>query len=222
MYRLILTILIAFVATTNIVSQELPIPVGYSLIKSVVGDLDKDSINELVAAFNTRPANVASTDNVPRMLVIYKNDGRGWIPWKQSKTALLGSQDGGPMWGDPFEGIEIKKGLLIIYHFMGGGTKCSLTDRYRFQDGEFYLIGYTNHSGSPCESWETIDFNLSTGKLIFTYEKDNCENSAKKDDKEEEILLIKGLKITIQDRYAKEIKYVLPKRQQEIYISIGK
>jgi hypothetical protein len=156
------------------------------------------------------------------MLVIYKKNGASWTPWIQSKTALLGSQDGGPMWGDPFESIEIKKGILIIYHFLGGGTKCSLTDRYRFQNGAFYLIGHTNHSGSPCEYWETLDFNLSTGKLLFTYEKDNCDDSSKGNVKEEEVLLIKGLKITIQDRYSKEIKYMLPKSQKEIYISIGR
>ena len=219
MNKLILIILFAFFAT-SVVAETIPVPDGFSLIKSVIGDLDKDSINELVAAYNTRIVDVNSTDNVPRMLVIYKKVDDGWVPWKQSKSALLRSQDGGPMWGDPFESIEITKGILIVYHFLGGGTKCSLTDRYRFQNGEFYLIGFTDHSGSPCESWETIDFNLSTGKLIFKYEKDNCDDLAKTNLKVEEALLIKGLKITIQDRYTKEIKYKLPKRQQTIYISM--
>lgn len=217
-----LTILICFVLSVSmqVFAQKIPVPEGFSLIKSVMGDLDKDSINELVAAYNTRTVDDGSNENVPRVLIIYKKDVNGWIPWKQSKTALLGSQDGGMM-EDPFEGIEIAKGILIIYHFGGSRSKWFLTDRYRFQNGEFYLIGHTNFSGSPCDSWETIDFNLSTGKLIFTYEKDNCDDSVKTKVKEEEVLLIKGLKITIQDRYAKEIKYLLPKRQREIYISLG-
>lgn len=219
MNRLILIIVFAFYAINPADAQKIPVPVGFSLIKSVIGDLDKDSVNELVAAYNTRIVDENSKDNVPRTLVIYKKDGNGWIPWKQSKTALLRSQDGGPMWGDPFEGIEITKGILIIYHFMGGGTKCSLTDRYRFQNGEFYLIGYTNHSGNPCNSWETIDFNLLTGKLIYTFEEDKCDDSTKANLKQEEVLLIKRLKITIQDRNSKEIKYMLPKKQLEISIS---
>ncbi|OJX83375.1 MAG: hypothetical protein BGP01_13445 [Paludibacter sp. 47-17] len=107
----------ALMELTQISAQKIPIPNGFSLIKSVVEDLDKDSVNELVAAYNTRIVSESSSENIPRMLVIYKKDGVNWTPWIQSKTALLGSQDGGPMWGDPFESIEIKNGILIIYHF---------------------------------------------------------------------------------------------------------
>lgn len=54
------------------------------------------------------------------------------------------------MMGDPFEKMTIDNGILIIDHF-GGGWKWKIIDKYRFQENEFILIGYTNIDGRPCE-----------------------------------------------------------------------
>lgn len=75
-------------------------------------------------------------------------------------------------------------------------------------------------SGAPCEYWFNADFNLSTGKIIFTKEYEDCAESDQEIYKtENEIFYKKGIKITLQNRNTKEIKIVSPKYQHQLYLS---
>ncbi len=214
----ILTLLVSVVHFAY--GQEVPIPDNYSIVDTVSGDLDKDSIAELVVAYNKGPEN--ETDGVPRELIIYKLKNNNWIEWKKSDQALYGSRDGGMM-GDPYNEMEIKNGILHISQNGGSSWKWGFTDKYRFQDGEFYLIGYSSIAGKPCEYWREVDFNLSTGKMIVKKEFEECETDEQEIYKREnETLFERGLKVTIQKRQEREIKLTTPKYGHEIYIAIGK
>lgn len=214
----ILTFLLTLIQLSY--GQVLPIPDNYSVLDSVSGDLDKDSIAELVVVYNKGSEN--EIDGVPRELIIYKLENNKWTEWKKSDQSLYRSRDGGMM-GDPFGGIEIKNGILLISQNGGSSWKWGFTDKYRFQDGEFYLIGYSSISGKLCEYWKDVDFNLSTGKMIVKKEFEDCETEEQEVYKREnETLYEKGLKITIQNRQDREIKIITPKYGHEIYIAIGK
>ena len=200
--------------------QELPIPHNYSVLDSVSGDLDKDSIAELVVAYNKGSEN--EIDGMPRILIIYKLKNNKWTEWKKSDQALYGSKDGGMM-GDPFGEIKIENGILLISQDGGSSWKWGFTDKYRFQDGEFYLIGYTSIAGKLCEYWKYVDFNLSTGVMIVKKEYEQCETEEQAIYKSEnETLEEKELKISIQNRQEREIKITTPKYRHDIYIAIGK
>lgn len=214
--------ILTFLLTLNQLSfgQELPIPDNYSIVDSVSGDLDKDSIAELVVVYNIGPEN--EVDGVPRELIIYKRENNKWTEWKKSDQALYGSKDGGMM-GDPFGEIEIKNGILLISQNGGSSWKWGFTDKYRFQDGEFYLIGYSSIAGKLCEYWKDVDFNISTGKMIVKKEFEECETEEQEIYKREnETFYKKGLKIILQNRQEREIKITTPKYGHEIYIAIGK
>ena len=200
--------------------QELAIPANYSVLDSVSGDLNKDSLAELVVVYNMGPEN--EIDGVPRKLIIYKISDGKWTEWKNSDQALYGSKDGGMM-GDPFGKIEIKNGILLISQNGGSSWKWEFTDKYRFQDGEFYLIGYSSYAGKLCEYWIDVDFNLSTGKMIVKKEFEECETKEQKIyKKENETFYEKSLIITIQKRQEREKKITTPKYKNEIFIAIGK
>jgi len=78
----------------------------------------------------------------------------------------------------------------------------------------FVLIGFINNYGKPGEYFENIDFNLTTGKIIYTKE---YENEAQKIYKNEnETFYKKGLKIYLSNRTSDEIKIVTPKYKNEI------
>ena len=202
------------------VGQEVPIPENYSIIDTVSGDLDRDDIKELIVAYNIEP--LKGFESVPRELIIYKQKNGKWTEWKKSRQALYGSQDGGMM-GDPFGQIEIKNGILLISQNGGSSWKWGFTDKYRFQNGEFYLIGYTSIAGKLCEYWKDVDFNLSIGEMVIKKEFEKCENQEQEVYKmENETLFEKGLKITLQKRQEKELKIVTPKYGHEIYIAMGK
>ena len=84
------------------------------------------------------------------------------------------SKDGGMM-DDPYGGIKTERGCLVIYHGGGSSWKWSYTHRYRFQNEAFELIGATIIHGKLGVEWNEYDYNLSTGKIIHTVEKEYYE-----------------------------------------------
>lgn len=135
------------------------------------GDLDKDGIAEKVVVYSR---DLEWESSAPRDLIIYKQKDGGWDEWIVTENAILRADEGGMM-GDPFGEVQIMNGLLHISHYGGSSWKWGHTDKFRYQDGAFYLIGYTSHSGKPCEYWEDFDFNLSTGDCDYKFEVDDGE-----------------------------------------------
>ena len=220
MPKLIQLYFLTLIGIKTMSGQNLPIPKNYSIVDTVKGDLNKDGIDELVIAYNTQKEKEDAFESVPRELIIYKKESNNWIVWKKSKSALYGSRDGGMM-GDPFGEIEIKNGILLVSQNGGSSWKWGHTDKYRYQDGEFYLIGYSSNYGRPCDYWTDVDFNLLTGKMIIKKEYESCENGDEQKiyKRENETVNKKGLKITMEKRNEKEIIIVTPKYRHEIFIT---
>ena len=204
----------------NLASQKLVIPKGYEILDSVRGDLDKDSIEELVIVYNTKEEADAKSDHLGfrRELVVYKMQKTTWMKWKSSSNVLRYSDEGG-MKGDPMGSIEVKKGVLSISHQGGSRWKWNHTDKYRFRNGEFELIGVDYSYGTPCEYWEMVSFNLTTGKLEYKKEIENCEGEnvgiART---ERETIQLKGVKINFQNREIDKFKVKLPKLKREFFL----
>ncbi len=123
------------------------------------------------------------------------NDGLGFVrelhfytegedtPWYVSEKAVLSTEHGGMM-GDPLEGIShTEKGVVRIDHFGGSRDKWKYTHTYRWQEGDFKLIGATIITDTPCEKTGELDYNLSTGKANYTLETVDCTNSTTKPEK---------------------------------------
>lgn len=198
----------------SVVAQEHVIPRGFGVLAEKTGDLDKDGIPEKVIVYNTTDT---TDEGITRKLYILKYVDSKWIGWKQSANAVLKSQQGGMM-GDPFEGIEVKNGLLIVSVAGGSSWKWAHQDKYRFQNNEFELIGYTSNAGKPCEYWTDIDFNISTGKIIYKKEYEDCDKNQEIYKRETETFYRKSIRLNLKNRYLKEIKIVLPKYKHELYL----
>lgn len=210
-----------FMYFLNTMSQDIPLPKNYSIVSSVIGDLDKDKIDELVVVYNTKPEN--EFESIPRVLIIYKWINEKWKEWVKSNEAVYGSREGGMM-GDPFEEIKITNGVLHVSQNGGSSWKWGFTDKYRYQNGAFYLIGYTSIAGKICEEWTIVDYNLSTGKITIQKEYETCkgDEEQKTYKTENETFFNKNLKITLQKRQEKKIKIISPKHHHDIHIAIGK
>ena len=186
------------------------------IIEEKIGDLDNDGIDEKVIVYETN----TKTDfgNVREIKILKAKSGK-WIEWRKSKNAILKNEEGGMM-GDPFQGIDIENGILKIHFFGGSSWKWSYTDKYRFQNNQFELIGYTSTYFKLCEYWETDDFNLSTGKLISKKEYEKCKNGEQKIYKtENETFYKKGIVVNLKNRNEKEIIIKTPKYKREIYLA---
>jgi hypothetical protein len=215
----LLLLLTSFILTHLSFSQSNLIPKHYKLIKEVTGDLNKDQVDEKAAVYDMADKD-DDIDGVDREIIIFKKVKGQWAIWHRSTKAVGNSKSGGMM-GDPFEDIEISKGVLTISQSGGSSWKWWKQDKYRYQHGQFELIGFTSHYGKLCEYWESFDFNLLTGKIILKKEFEQCN-----DDETQEVYKTENEnfsykpknKITLANRNDAGIKIISPKFKHEYYL----
>lgn len=142
------------------------------------GDLNKDGLSD--AAFIVEGPQTA--DQAPErilMVALGKADNTYTLE-VTAKDAILRADEGGMM-GDPLESIEIKKGSLFL-HFSGGSSwRWYYSYQFRYQDGDWYLIGATEGSYHASTPEETItDYNLLTGDYIISQTSEDGKASTSK------------------------------------------
>lgn len=211
--RIFLIILFSLFGLISIAQSRETI-ITNNIITEKLGDLDKDGIAEKVIVFNT---NDSTEFGFVRELQILKQKNGAWEVWRKSTNAVLKSGEGGMM-GEPFEGVEIKNGLLILSFSGGSSWKWSYTDKYRFQNNAFELIGHDGVYGKNCEYWEIFEFNLSTGKIVIKKEFEDCDKDSEIYKTENETFFRKGIRIKMEDRKKEEVKIISPKFKHEIYL----
>ena len=185
-----------------------------SILREIFGDLDKDGIDEKIVVSNI-PQFDENGSASPRRLTIYKKNSNNWNTWIQSDLAILGEDEGGVA-GDPFSDIEVKKGILIIHQAGGSNWKWSRVDKYRFQNGDLQLIGYTGAHGMLCQEWTDIDYNLSTGDIEIKKDLDDCESGNA--NIQQEKFNHKLPKISIKERNKVEYNFKSPKYGFEVFL----
>lgn len=200
--------------------QQNKVPDQYKSIECTYGDLTEDGVPEKVVVYNVDSIE-DDINGVNREIIIFRQVNDVWTIWHRSLTAVENSKDGG-MRGDPFGSIEIKNGVLLINQNGGSSWKWSTTDKYRYQNNAFELIGYSSYFGKLCEYWQDVDFNLMTGKIELKKEYEKCEdnNESQDTDKPENETFIHKLdhKILLESRKAQETKIVSPKYKHDIYL----
>jgi hypothetical protein len=187
-------------------------PNSFKILDEIEGDLDKDGVSEKVIVYDTEKETDFGTE---RQIYIYKKNNDKWELWEKSIGAILPSQHGGMM-GDPFEGISIERNCIVIHHFGGSRQKWNYTHRFRYQSGDFQLIGATVNFGSPCDYFFTFDYNLSNGKINYEKETEDCENENSKIEKEEMIRKLETLP-TMNGFYPGNTELKFPKSETTIY-----
>ena len=151
-------------------------PKYWELKKIAYGNLDENENDEAAAVYEM--PNIDHGD-AQQVLAIYKKENGKWKILHQTSAPLLSSQSGGMM-GNPFNGISISKKSIVIKHFGGSRDKWEYTHRYRFQNGDWYLIGASSSFGAPCDYWVSFDYNISTGDATYKKTVENCENDENK------------------------------------------
>ncbi|MEM6726122.1 MAG: hypothetical protein AAF598_18915 [Bacteroidota bacterium] len=146
-------------------------PAGLTLLYEANGDLTKDEVPERVRVYDN---GIEGEFGTAREIHIYRKGKTAWTLLEKIKGGVLPSEHGGMM-GDPFIGVEIERGCIVLYHNGGSRWKWSYTHRFRLQNDRWELIGATIYDGAPCDQSETLDFNLSTGDIEIKKEKEACK-----------------------------------------------
>jgi hypothetical protein len=159
-------------ATQKSAPDTVVLPATLRKIAQAEGDLNKDGQAELVLVVDDLQS--AEDFGISRRIHIYRLENGQWKRWEEFRGGILSSESGGMM-GDPFEGITIERGTIVINHFGGSRYKWRYTHRFRYQNGRWELIGATTLYGTPCEYWKTYDYNLSTGTVEVTEVFEDCD-----------------------------------------------
>lgn len=147
------------------------VPEGFKVLAQAEGDLNKDQQVERIIIYDTPRETEMGTE---REIHIFRKGRENWLRWHKTSGGILPSKHGG-IFGDPFADARIERGCIVLEHFGGSRQKWSYVHRYRFQNEDWELIGATIGFGVPCDTWETFDYNLSTGEIDHKIEQDNCE-----------------------------------------------
>jgi hypothetical protein len=143
------------------------IPQKWKILSEADGDLNKDGLSDKVMVIRSDAEDKAK-NNSPRHLIILFGIKGGEYKLILNITKPIMKKNEGGSGGDPFSGIYINKGYLLIEHYGGtGNLKWGMTYRYQYKKDDLYLIGKTLYS-NKMNSRESLkkDVNLLTGKII--------------------------------------------------------
>jgi hypothetical protein len=157
------------------------IPDGWVMRDSASGDLNKDGHTDCVIVIqNTDPSFYQTENNsfgydsinsnVRRLLIFFRRPDGFYLVQDADKII---PEHVSPTIDDPYGGIAVEKGVLYVgYHFWanaGSWIMFNTTYKFRFQDGDFYLIGieYNSTHRASMEN-NKVSINFSTRKMLIT------------------------------------------------------
>jgi len=191
---------LALIFCSILYSQELnyfKIPKGYEKILEIKGDLDKDGKDEVVMVFNTDKIINNISNGLERKLYILKNINGKLKIWQENSNLLFDSKEGFYPESNELE-LSIKNNCLIIFQSYFSNSRHTVTSKntFRFQNGDFYLIGALVQLDDTCEFNFSSEINFSTGKVIIDDQYSDCDS---------------GYEREIPKNYYKEFTYKIPK-----------
>jgi len=143
------------------------------LITKVLGDLNKDNLEDKVVVTQD-----TINENAPYKLQIFFAQPNGQFKLIATSTKIIAPQypngRDGYRTGDGFLDVTIIKGIVSVNF---GLLRGHYEHKFRFQNGNFELIGFSSVSSDGQGKMYTTDFNLSTGIRI-----EKIENYGEDDD----------------------------------------
>ena len=177
-----LSVLGATAATTTVLKKEGKtikslIPAGWKLISQASGDLNQDGLSDLAGVIELPDPDSSIFYPIRILFIALQAKDKLYHLSIETEKAFLDPVSGGGIYGDPFSGIEINRGSLLI-QFDGGSPDLRWSQKYRFryQDHGWFMIGvtYTAYYSPHLSDKKTIrDHNLLTGKSILTETDEN-------------------------------------------------
>jgi hypothetical protein len=142
------------------------VPRGWRLEPETLKEADLNGDGRPDAAFvisNGGDANDSTVVKHVLVLALRGSDGKLHRSVVNDATVLDGDEGG--VFGDPFQGLSIARGVVAIQHYGGSRDRWSFTHKYRYQNGQWELIGLEVGSTDTLdlEHYDDQDINVSTG-----------------------------------------------------------
>ncbi|MCX6319502.1 MAG: hypothetical protein NTW29_19655 [Bacteroidetes bacterium] len=160
------------------------IPSGYDTMMTAKGDLNKDGVEDVVLCLKNFSEDSFDMDEEPkRILLVLIKKNNEYVLKGKSVNALMCRHCGG-IFGDPFSGVAVEKGILMISHYGGSAWRWTELLKFRYQENGFYLIGTTsdyfwnvsdcNGKGAGESGRKYKDVNCVTGDTEIIEKDENC------------------------------------------------
>lgn len=140
-------------------------------IKKAKGDLNKDKLDDLVVVTQD-----TINEEAPYKLEVFFAQPNGAYKLIVSTTKAIDPQypqGKNGYYNGFFYGVSIEKGILIIRNEL---TRGNFEHKFRYQNNNLELIGYSEVYSDGQGTMGTIDFNLSTGIRVSTSERYDDSN----------------------------------------------
>ncbi|OCA80468.1 hypothetical protein BBH99_15360 [Chryseobacterium contaminans] len=165
--------------------KNFAVPKGYNKVTEIKGDLDKDGENETVLVFDTDQTasdyeRASEKKDYKRVFYILKNEQGQLKIWKENSKLLYSSGMGFYPDGNILN-IQIKNNCMVVEQQFSSNSRHTQTSKhtFRFQNGDFYLIGSYDNFADTCEFNFTNEINFSTGKVIIDRSYSSCDDDNK-------------------------------------------
>ena len=166
------------------------IPSGYSLFLQVDGDLNSDGLADALVVL----ASQSDPENVRPLLVLLRSPAGGYALSARAEHAIPEGISGGVAAADGFDELKISNNTFSISHYGGSSVVNAERWQFRFQQGDWYLIGETYSAsgflqwcpptpqaeGLQCTRYE-VDTNLLTGTQMLTVDYVDGENDLRRE-----------------------------------------
>lgn len=183
----IITLLLVFITSSLIAQKNKQTDEFIVQIKKVKGDLNKDNLADLVVVTQD-----TINEKAPYKLSVFFAQPNGTFKEIVSTTKAIDVQypegKNGYYNGQSFYDISIEKGILIISNEL---TRGNFEHKFRYQNNNFELIGFSETYSDGQGTIGMVDFNLSTGIRVSTTER--YDDSDEKPTKNQKKILIRPL-----------------------------
>lgn len=151
-------------------------PEGYVILDTATGDLNKDSLIDLIVLYkktNEEEALGAIEDYAEkRPLAIYLGQGSGYFKLAAWNSNVAYCYDCGGIMGDPYQTIVIKNGYFTVEHYGGSAWRWTryVTFRYSSKDKTWFLHkdgGESFHISEPEYATTNIRTVKDFGQIPF-------------------------------------------------------
>jgi hypothetical protein len=132
------------IGDTIILPQKIAkfIPSGYALIDTAMGDLNLDKYRDIILVLKTVGEDTAldATEFKRPLLLLLGHADKTFTLAVRNDNIVYCYQCGG-VFGDPYDGVEIRKGIFTVHHFGGSNDRWSndITFKYSQANKTWYL-----------------------------------------------------------------------------------
>jgi hypothetical protein len=153
------------------------IPIGYTLLDTAIGDLNLDNFKDLILVLkDTDEKDKIDTIGFKRPLLILLGHADKSFTLAGRNDDVVYCRDCGGVFGDPYDGIEIRKGTFTINHFGGSNDRWSneIIFKYSPTNKKWYLLKVVDKAWNV-GNLDKIDSMIKTKKDfgIVSFEKYN-------------------------------------------------